>query len=1500
MAGDKFGKEKWEALNLPSADDLVVCRIDAPWGADDKELEALLAGACAGSEAASMGLFASALAYVAVHGHSDGGCIGIDGLLGDGIETLGDLARAIIAFADGISPAEPEEAPDGDDGSRDGEGEGGDNARDATPPIRKSMRCRDLATVLLAVDREAMDSGLNSFDASRRFPSGQASQLCNIADALMFIEKHGLESLRIPLVPFLGCVSRFVSSKQQSLSFIRSKFGRANFSFDENGTPILMGMEKKQLSLTNEAVADRLSALYACFDQRFEAIFYPTSKRELAMLSCAATTSVASAIWQSVSLHGIPETADADWLGQALLGRERVSLRARACKELLDNAAEGFTCEGETMPWAGSEAAEAREEISQCRTELALRALEGAGIIDAPKDGQTWLDALSHDPGSLWEKLPAAAIGYDAGDDEEAARLHELHMELTSTDAAPYPAMPVPDALDPTDDAIALVLEACAASAFLPGPADVIAKYLLAFSSSLGADEGGPVNGVARAYASSLVPSMLGECVRRACIRNGSYKVAEGSSSRTCYVSVADGSAVVTKDAQLQYVLRMMLKDGFKKGTEIPLSFKQLAAIVMGFKTDRLKQALMSDFGLSGAKSASGRQMGEATSVFSMVSRIVDGIDDGAIRREASLYGEADVDPIRTTIAAMAMPDRMPSAESRKLQLTPQHLMSLLIEMPSAFSDAYGNVSGNRMLAAYTRSGGQNISSSIKVYQPVFMLNDDWRFGSRTMRTDKPENDTFGKVLLSRFMPGELPIWTRLLDAEQDGLEGIDRLLGGSLLAVIGDVSGEDGGTEGFDLVADTLTEHSDAIAAARSMSRYEVSPSIVRMADSLFRHHSRSYANWMLGKADIDAFRRTSTVEYGECVVLACVIHILIDMGTLPDSIPTAYGTMFEATYPRSWEGCERMSTTEPEQQEAIKAADSETSTTKERVNKILSRGADLRKLLACSFDMTAAAAESENVVVERDKELQEVISVLLRREKSNAIILGEAGTGKTALVELLASAIAEGKVPERLRSKRLLQMDTMTISSMPETTVAEIFEDARGKDVILFMDEIHTLKPGTMNALKPYLARGDISLIGATTNSEYQATILKDKALARRFSSIRLHELNQEQTIVCLKMRMKEYEQWYGVSYDTKTPYAIAAAASTYMTNRHSPDRELDVLDVAGSIASMDNRTVVVEDDAYTAVRQLTSNRGVLSMNDVRQSIASESGDLSERVERAFGDIVSQDEPKRIVSERLAISQIGMRAGGSPKNVLMFVGPSGVGKTMMAERIPKFLGLNDDTVLSLNMSEFARGHEYSRLVGSPPGYIAYEQGGILTNFGMAHPDGVIIFDEIEKAAPKVRQMLLNLFDKGYIDSASGERVDCRSMTLICTSNAGFASVSSSRKVGFMGDNTPPSYADQVDSARAALVKELTAPFVGRFDEIVVFSELSVQDILQSCRNEYASLAERYEKNRGIDVAEFFSHDDLDRLLRSVSEKEVAEVGARSIMRRIDTEIQKAIAGIR
>lgn len=1404
-----------------------------------------------------LGLFAHALLYVARMGEGQD-VITFESVMESSGGTPGDMARSIIT-SDDLFPV-PDRCVFDD-------------------PSYAMMSCRDVASLLLAVDRESHDPGMNSFMAVKDLNSVSTlnmapplRQICNVSDALEFMSDHALPDVKVPVVPLLAAAYDMLSGSSRSLTFIRNKFGRTNFSFDESGKPILTDRERQSIALSNDVVVDRLSAYYACFDQRFEAIFYPTTQRELAMLSCAVKTSVASAVWQEAAVNGLPESQDDEWLAGAVAGRDDLSFLAHmtskgAMSHILD-ARGGSSRTGSKVQSSSSSPDEALEEL-----------MRKAGLATI-QPGHPGSPAFREMDGvaSVRMSVPVDAIDYDEWEGDSVSCARSVHLLLSSCDASPYPAM-TPPALDPTRSAAALVLGLLTQAAALPTPLRVLCGFI--DSREVAEDVKSRLDGVPSAA------ELWGEVSRLAHQSQSGGRLLSAATADMGH----DRTKSVTKDAHLQYVLSRFVDEPVPRGASMPLSFRQLSALARGYKPDQVKQAIANDFEL---------ELGRGGDIQPLLATVIDGLDPRSVERELSIYGDADVDPIRFTLAAMAMPERLGSADqTAPIHLTPQHLMAMLIEMPSAFSDAYGHVSGSRQLAAYAKSNGRNISSDIKVYQPYFMLHDDARFGSRII--DPTQHDRADEILADRVFPGLAEgAWDVVL---RDGDRYFDSYRTGDnwtyrfeaeltdAFAIEFGASGDSIGTSGHvrsmlavrDSLPQAIREHPEAVVAVRTGGRYEIHPSVIRLADVICRHAMGTFP---------DDDRDAATVRYRRAFLSSLMIHLLVDACELPDVVPTSYGTMFEALYPRSWEGCESwMKDTDDRP-----GATSPGTAARGGAGRILSRSAGLGHLLDCSVDMTAAADGAGESIVERDRELQEVISVLMRREKSNVMILGEAGTGKTALVELLASAIARGDVPERLRSKSLLQLDVMTLSAYSEASVAELFDDAKGKDVILFMDEIHALQPRTLNALKPYLARADISLIGATTNAEYQATILKDKALARRFSTIRLHELNQEQTVTCIKSRMKEYEQWYGVAYDTKTPYAIATAAATYMTNRHSPDRELDVMDVAGAIASMASRTVVLEDDAYAAVRQLTGNLSVMSMTDVLERSRDSQGG-TDRVEQAFGDIVSQDDAKRVVAESLSLSQIGLKSGSSPKNVLMFVGPSGVGKTMMAERIPKFLGTSHDAVLSINLSEYIGRHEYSRLVGSPPGYVGFEQGGLLTNFGMAHPDGVVIFDEIEKASSTTRQMLLKLFDQGYIESAAGERVDCRSMTFVCTSNAGFAHAGTKR-IGFEGGADRRSYDEKVAAVKDELIRALSAPFVGRFDEIVVFEKLDIDDILQSCRNEYASLVERYQKSRGIDVKEFFGDDDLDAILSSISEREVAEIGARSIMRRVDRAVERAIAG--
>lgn len=549
---------------------------------------------------------------------------------------------------------------------------------------------------------------------------------------------------------------------------------------------------------------------------------------------------------------------------------------------------------------------------------------------------------------------------------------------------------------------------------------------------------------------------------------------------------------------------------------------------------------------------------------------------------------------------------------------------------------------------------------------------------------------------------------------------------------------------------------------------------------------------------------------------------------------------------------------------------------------------------------DMTVEASINGvgSNIIERDRELDQVISVLIRHDKPNPVIIGSAGVGKTAIVELLAWKIVNGDVPQQLRDKRILLLDIAELGTGQIDGIKKVIDYAVSTKSILFIDEFHVVAMNQIvkNMLKPYLSRGQVSVIGATTSSEWQAAILPEKALVRRMSVININEMTSEQVKSVLLKRIPTYETHHGVKYLSTAADTAMIAANAYIMSRRSPDKELDVLDTAGSIACMRGHDAVTSNDIYDAVKTLTSNSNVAPMTN----ILAESDDdelLEKKIDAAFSDVAGQKKQKMQIARALQTSVL--KKNDRPRSVMMFAGPSGVGKTMIADRIPAFLGTNRDAHLTVNMSEYVRDHEYSRLIGAPPGYIGYSRGGILTNFAMEHPDGVVIFDEFEKASSKVSQILLRLFDEGIIESAAGETVDCRSMVFVCTTNAGFDEehAITRRTIGFMsqGQDDDKKSSDK----RKELSEQFGAPMMGRFDEVVFFDNLTADDIREICRIKYDELKDMYQRQCNIDISNVVNGSEVDEIIeRNMDGQEISVTGARYVSKQFEHEISERVIG--
>lgn len=522
---------------------------------------------------------------------------------------------------------------------------------------------------------------------------------------------------------------------------------------------------------------------------------------------------------------------------------------------------------------------------------------------------------------------------------------------------------------------------------------------------------------------------------------------------------------------------------------------------------------------------------------------------------------------------------------------------------------------------------------------------------------------------------------------------------------------------------------------------------------------------------------------------------------------------------------------------------------------------------------DMVALAKEGKigEGVVGRDREIALMETILTRRDKSNPLLLAPAGAGKSAIVEAVAWRIANGQV-NLLNSCNLYQLDLTDLiadgctAGVMAERVESIVQEAIATDTILFIDEIHMITSvghGEMNAgnvMKPYLARGGLKLIGATTEREYNYTISKDKALARRFSTIHLPALSFDALLGILDEKKQIYGRYHGVAYEDKVPRSIVQLAKDYMLGKESPDRELDILDTSASIAQRSGEQAVGERHVIEAVRLLTSNRSVKTTREIASELVSEYS--KDKLDEMFPNVAGQYAAKEKIARKITESKLDISARCKPRSVFMFVGESGVGKTHMAHEMSSLLDLDESDVMTLNLGEF-QGHSHTRLLGAPPQYVGYNEGGALTNFLKAHPHGIVVFDEFDKSDPSIQNVLIGMFDNGEIQAGDGSIVDCKSATFICTANTGYG-VGRKNTLGFAS-------AGDEDARREASVKEAVMGQFGpalmsRIDELVLFDELSDDDMMEICRLSYHKLEERLRRRHEVEVSEVYTEEDLER----------------------------------
>lgn len=551
---------------------------------------------------------------------------------------------------------------------------------------------------------------------------------------------------------------------------------------------------------------------------------------------------------------------------------------------------------------------------------------------------------------------------------------------------------------------------------------------------------------------------------------------------------------------------------------------------------------------------------------------------------------------------------------------------------------------------------------------------------------------------------------------------------------------------------------------------------------------------------------------------------------------------------------------------------------------------------------DLTAQAAEGKlDPVVGREVEIERVVQILSRRKKNNPILIGEPGVGKSAIVEGLARRIVNNEV-ETLKEKRIITLDIA--SMVAGTTYRGQFEERMKSviqelqshpEIILFIDEIHTIigagnAQGSLDAaniLKPALARGEVQCVGATTTNEYRTSIEKDGALERRFQKIMVRPTNTDETLEILHRLSGRYADYHHVTYLDEALDACVTLADRYITDRAFPDKAIDVLDEAGA------KKQSTEQDA--------ENRPVITKDDVANVVAMMSGVPVQRVRKAETErlrtmadtlkkrVIGQDEAVQTVVRAIQRSRLGLRDPRRPIGTFFFLGPTGVGKTFLAQCLAEEMFGSKDAIVRFDMSEYMEKHTVSLLVGAPPGYIAHEDGGKLTEAVRRKPYSIVLFDEIEKAHPDIFNVLLQVLDEGRLTDRQGHVVDFKNTIIILTSNVGTRQLKDfGSGVGFAATDTDEKA--QKQTLLKALNKTFPPEFVNRIDNVITFESLSRETMQIILDNELDKLRQRL-KTQG------YTLQVTDEVKAAMLDKsDTKQYGARPIKRAIQTYLEDKI----
>ncbi|MHC4148656.1 MAG: ATP-dependent Clp protease ATP-binding subunit [Planctomycetota bacterium] len=610
---------------------------------------------------------------------------------------------------------------------------------------------------------------------------------------------------------------------------------------------------------------------------------------------------------------------------------------------------------------------------------------------------------------------------------------------------------------------------------------------------------------------------------------------------------------------------------------------------------------------------------------------------------------------------------------------------------------------------------------------------------------------------------------------------------------------------------------------------------------------------------------------------------------------------------------------------------------------------------------DLTELAKNDElDPVIGRKTEIERLVQILCRRTKNNPVLLGEAGVGKTAIVEGLSQQIVNKQVPEILKGKRIVVLDlammvagTKYRGQFEERIKAVINEVKRAKNVVLFVDELHTLVGAggaegaidASNVLKPALARGEVQCIGATTLDEYRKHIEKDGALERRFQTIIVEAPSKDETLDILRGLQDRYEAHHKVRFTDEALYQAVELSTRYITGRCLPDKAIDVVDEAGARVRLKNMTPPpdlteieskierLQHEKDEAVRKADYEQAAALRDEAQQLLDKksqlhkkwyeESKDatgsvdteiIAEVVSKMTGvpltrlekketqrlleleaeihkRVVSQDEAIAAIARAVRRSRSGLKDPNRPTGSFIFLGPSGVGKTLLARALAEFMFGDENSLIQIDMSEFMEKHNVSRLVGAPPGYVGYEEGGQLTERIRRRPYAVLLLDEIEKAHSDVYNMLLQIMDEGRLTDSFGRHVDFKNVVLIMTSNIGADLIKNQSGFGFGKKSPEASYEKMKDMLTKEVEHHFRPEFLNRVDDTIVFKSLTREDLKTIVDYELAKVFKRLtEHGLVLELSEHAKEFLIDKGYNP-------EFGARPLRRAIEHYIEDPLS---